>query len=474
MEKAFKLVEDYTLNNKTISDFINKLDFTILSDTDRVSRMNSVLEVESFYDGKYKPCNYFFGEYFDEYFNPHIKKTMSLSDKDIICRCLERMADYILFSRGKNGDFDYDEYPILSKHKQYRNIRKETKIDDKNKIEIDKKQEEQKKKEKYKMKEINTYVQVDSRDRIFEKDYKEGTFDSKLPDYVVIRCKFSRGILENEMSKILFETNETIKAIKKEIAQNEQYANEGQEDKFKIILNHKKWISEIRKDEIKIKESKHRYITFKKLETGFPVYRFDEDTGYIDNDGEYKVISENKFDFTDERHIRALIKNYSSLQDYNKKIEEDLYFILHLFNQLINSLSIHDYERDIMHWYLVNDLPITTIKQTERDIARNGERINIGSIVDKVNYKYGMNLDASRISRLIMDKLPREIAKMYKDSYEEFIYTHKLKGKYKSCSRCKEVKLFNKKYFRFRKDKGIYRSECRKCEKVAKNIQKND
>lgn len=74
----------------------------------------------------------------------------------------------------------------------------------------------------------------------------------------------------------------------------------------------------------------------------------------------------------------------------------------------------------------------------------------------------------------------RRLFETYKNQYSIWLETSeviKLKPTdvFKQCSKCGEYKLSNKKYFRVRcDDKGDgFRTECRQCEVVAKNVKKN-
>lgn len=68
-------------------------------------------------------------------------------------------------------------------------------------------------------------------------------------------------------------------------------------------------------------------------------------------------------------------------------------------------------------------------------------------ICEKLKLKYGLDWSEEYVSIVYKQQIPHKIANTYKETYEEWFYTFKAKGDYKTCSRCVENKLRNDKYF---------------------------
>lgn len=70
--------------NKTLSDMYQYIDYSKNLLDERLQQVNRAIETE------------FFQSYIDEGYNPHPTRKESLSEDDIVCKCMEKMADYIL------------------------------------------------------------------------------------------------------------------------------------------------------------------------------------------------------------------------------------------------------------------------------------------------------------------------------------------------------------------------------------------
>ena len=215
----------------------------------------------------------------------------------------------------------------------------------------------------------------------------------------------------------------------------------------------KKTISELKKDAILTKDQLNGTIYFKRLSKESTVYNFDQDTGYFDDKyingqivyGDYVLISENKIDFKNEKHILGLLNNYFELKEKcGHKVDSDIWHILTDFENLIKSVKFKDHIRDILIMKI------------------SGYRYD--EISDLLKKKYGMDLNARRISKIYKNVIPKMIVEQYEQNYEDWLYTYRVKGKYKKCSKCGEIKLATHKYFSPNKqNKDGLHSYCKSC-----------
>jgi len=143
------------------------------------------------------------------------------------------------------------------------------------------------------------------------------------------------------------------------------------------------------------------------------------------------------FDIEDKNQILALLKlNERSLVD-------DLGCLLYDFNNLIRELykdSFTDMEKEILELYRIEGTTQEDISEqlyvTQQYVSKS-----LNSICDKIIDKYWEKL-------------------------EDWYYTFVVKGTYKQCSKCKENKLLNERYFGKNKaTKDGFNIYCKKCRK---------
>jgi hypothetical protein len=211
---------------------------------------------------------------------------------------------------------------------------------------------------------------------------------------------------------------------------------------------------ELKKELPLIKDKIRGTIYFKKIDKGHPEYCLDNDTGYVDEKGEYVLVSENKVELNNPKHIFALIENYADLKDGCwDKPESDLWVLLFELENLIEKTDLEPYEKDII---------ILKID------GLTGEEI-----CKEINKKYNMTLSEDNLSRIYNTYIPKKIANTYDDLYEEWLYTFKVKGRYKKCNKCGENKLLNERHF-YKEPKGKdgFKNTCIKCLVFEKNCKK--
>lgn len=207
-------------------------------------------------------------------------------------------------------------------------------------------------------------------------------------------------------------------------------------------------IAHLKTDAKYIKEFLSGTFKFKNILRNKPKYNFDVDTGYFNDVGDYILVSENQLDYGDKKHIYYLIKFYSALkqESYNDN-NADMKHILFLLEYLIDNTGLSDRDIDIITWIIDGD--------------------NYETIGEKLKEKYNLNWYGDTISRTF-DSICSKIADFYRKDYEDWFYTFVAKGKYKTCSKCGEIKLANERYFSPKSDaKDGLHPYCKKCRQGA-------
>lgn len=179
-----------------------------------------------------------------------------------------------------------------------------------------------------------------------------------------------------------------------------------------------------------------------------PQYNFDTDTGYFKDD-EYIVVSENTIDFNNPKHIFELINNYAGLVDQSyEDCQSDIKHFLYVLEDMIKKTSLPDYMFDILVWKV--------------DGLTNPE------IVNELKIKYGLVLSEPRVSIIYRDIIPQKICETYKNDYEDWLYTYKVRGSWKKCSACGEIKLATERnFYKDSKNRDGFRNICINCWNIS-------
>ena len=149
----------------------------------------------------------------------------------------------------------------------------------------------------------------------------------------------------------------------------------------------------------------------------------------------------------DPKHVSALLCHYSKLkEDVWGKFSSDSYYLMDDLDTLIDSTLKEEYP-------LYYDLVIYKI-----DGKQNTE------IQKLLEEKHGVKHSVEYISSLWRNKIPKLLAEKEQENYLIWYYTVVEKGKWKRCSRCKEVKLAHNRFFSKNKTaKDGYYSICKCC-----------
>lgn len=214
-------------------------------------------------------------------------------------------------------------------------------------------------------------------------------------------------------------------------------------DNEENILKLKAIIIELKKDLYFTKNCFNPPILFNKI-----IFSKKNDINYSNLNG-YKNIN-STFYFHNINHISALIHYYPLLKsECYENLQSTLHWILIDFENLIkNSISnnLKDKYKDILI-YKLNGF--------------SNEEIN-NYLIKKYNKGYSLNYISSLINKVI----PEILVNNYLNTTINWVYTYKLYGKWKKCSKCGQIKLANRMNFSLNK-RGKYglHSICKECRK---------
>lgn len=209
----------------------------------------------------------------------------------------------------------------------------------------------------------------------------------------------------------------------------------------------KRMYAEVKSESLAMKELLRGTFRFANVSRGSTKISLSEDTGYFQED-DYVHISENKIDLKDERHVYHLIDLYPLLKEScRNRPHSELYAIIFCLEETIADAELNDVERSALNLRMQGSTGKEICEQL-KDIC-------------------GVVLSQSRISQLTKS-IARKVVAAYLDRYEEWLYTFKVKGKYKTCSRCNKPKLATDKYFGKDKHKPDgFKYHCKACDKKS-------
>lgn len=150
---------------------------------------------------------------------------------------------------------------------------------------------------------------------------------------------------------------------------------------------------------------------------------------------ESTVIDYDQFDFFDEQHVLALLKCPPV-----ENLMTDLGCLIYDLNRLLEKCELNKLDMDVLELYRQEDM--TTV-----DIA----------------CKLGIK---QQFVWATLKKICNRVIDAYEEQMEDWYYFNVVKGKYKKCSKCGEVKLLNERNFYRRDDsKDGFHNICVKCMK---------
>ena len=201
-------------------------------------------------------------------------------------------------------------------------------------------------------------------------------------------------------------------------------------------------IIDLRKDQYLLKDAYRRPIIAKNVTRSKHFIPLESDFSF---DDEGFVVPEG-VSLCDPKVVSAILCNYSMLkQEGWGEFERDLWYLMQEFDEVADA-ALKDYPLyDRICEYKVDGLQ------------------NI-DIQEKLEEEFGIKHSVEYISSLWRNKIPKLIASEAEDRILDNYFLTEMKGKYKKCSRCGEVKLAHNKYFSKNKtSKDGFYSICKCC-----------
>ena len=204
----------------------------------------------------------------------------------------------------------------------------------------------------------------------------------------------------------------------------------------------KKAIIDLRKDQYILKDSWYKPIVPKNITRSKNFIPLDDDFSF---DDEGYVVPEG-VSLCDPKVVSAILCNYSLLkQESWGEFERDLWFVMHDFDEVADAA--------------LKDYPLY-----ERIVEYKVDGLQNIDIQEKIQMEFGIKHSVEYISSLWRNKIPKLIASEAEDRVLDNYFLNEMKGKYKKCSRCGEIKLAHNKYFSKNKtSKDGFYSICKCC-----------
>lgn len=204
----------------------------------------------------------------------------------------------------------------------------------------------------------------------------------------------------------------------------------------------KSTIIDLRKDQYILKNAYRKPIILNQITHSKNYIPLDSDFSF-DDDG--FVIPEG-VNLCNPKVVSAILCNYSIMkQESWGEFDKDLWYLMQEFDEVADA-ALKDYPLyDRICEYKVDGLPNVEIQE-------------------KIQMEFGIKHSQEYISSLWRNKIPKMIASEAEDRLLDWYMLSEMKGKYKRCSRCGQVKLAHNKYFSKNKTSrdGFY-SICKAC-----------
>ena len=206
----------------------------------------------------------------------------------------------------------------------------------------------------------------------------------------------------------------------------------------------RKQLIEMRQDQYIIRNAYKKPMYCRNIIKSIPKFNLDENIT-IDENGEPH--SNGIISFFNEKHISALLCNYSRLKEdtYDNFLSDAKWMMMDLDNLVDRTLK--------EKYPLYYDLVIYKI-----DGKQNVE------IQELLFEKHGIKHSVEYLSSLWRNKIPKLIAEQAVDDWLVWHYTAEERGKWKRCSRCGQIKLAHNHFFSKNKtSKDGFYSICKEC-----------
>lgn len=220
----------------------------------------------------------------------------------------------------------------------------------------------------------------------------------------------------------------TLRQLRNEIDKLEKYIEDHPDMDVRQRGKMRQTIIEMRKDQYVLKTSFRQ-----------PIFGHGNANSF-DGDAEYNI------SLTDKEQVKSLLLNYAGLkEEFNDQLNSDMKWILDELDSLVRES-------------LANEPTLLYILEKKIDGIGNAE------IKEGLSKYFGVEHTQEYISSLYRNKIPSAISKLATDRWLDDVYMNRLKGTYKRCSRCGEIKLANNRNFSInRTSSSKFYSICKKC-----------
>lgn len=204
----------------------------------------------------------------------------------------------------------------------------------------------------------------------------------------------------------------------------------------------KSTIIDLRKDQYILKNAYRKPIILNQITHSKNYIPLDSDFSF-DDDG--FVVPEG-VNLCNPKVVSAILCNYSIMkQESWGEFDKDLWYLMQEFDEVADA-ALKDYPLyDKICEYKVDGLPNVEIQE-------------------KIQLEFGIKHSQEYISSLWRNKIPKIIASEAEDRLLDWYMLSEMKGKYKKCSRCGQVKLAHNKYFSKNKtSRDNFYSICKVC-----------
>ncbi len=381
-----------------IIHFLSQLDYTINNIQDRFTLLHKIL-----HNDRNQPHS-FLEECFYEYYNPNIKQSDLISSEIYFFQKLETFASYIIY----NGDYCPDDIvkPLTQQTRDKKHVS------------------------------LNGMLDNPSTD--FDNEFELAANKPAPTKYL----QHKPEITPEDRVRIpaLQALDDYINALE----QHKKKAPAAQQWRIQRIQ------TDVRQEQHIIKNQWDKPIHFKALEFSHTDYTFDEDTSYIDDDGNYHLVSHNVINLSNPKHVLQLLNHYSQLRhQHYDDTQSDMRYILDSLDQLIEDTGF----KEVFYRLIVSRID----GKSFQDIS------------NELQSEYALNLSVSYLSTTFAKHIPEQIAKTHEAQYHDWYNREVVKGDYKVCSNpaCEQpIKLRNERHFRKdKKSKDGFSSVCKACRK---------